>query len=184
MLDADANTYVVARRFWPLIAFAALVSSATGLVLLLWSGINIDGAAWLLGVQLVVNGIVSLAVWFVVTDPGLRSLIPIGWSLALVVGLVAWIPAVRVTDFFALLIGFYWLVWGFSEVGGNVQRHGPLRFYRITAGGLAIAGGAAIVSAWNDPIRTLAVLAGAYLVVRGVAEAWLALHTRRLGASG
>jgi uncharacterized membrane protein len=146
-----------------------------------WRSISFDGSAWLFGGQLVVHGLVALIVWFTLTDPGLRSTVPVGSPLAVVAGLLAGLPAVRVTDFFPIVIGLYWAVWGVIEVGKHISQLGVHRRYRLVEASVAVLGGGCLISTWNDPVRTTAIIGGLFLVTLGLAMMPLAREVKSLG---
>jgi uncharacterized membrane protein HdeD (DUF308 family) len=117
-------------------------------------------------------------------DPGtsslLRWVVGVHGVLAIVFGaLLVLIPG-RTLTFVAALIGAYLIVLGLVYAATALLTHGLVRQQRLAGslmGALAVVAGAVVIARPEGSIRTVAVVAGIYLIVVGAASVFL-----RLGA--
>ena len=179
--EGQRSVWAGARRVWPVVAADGATAVACGIGLVAWRNITFDGRAWLLGGQLIIHGLLAFLVWFLVTDPGIRSTVPVGSPVAAVAGVIAWLPSVRVTDFFPIIIGLYWAAWGIIEMGKHLSRAGVHRRNRLVVASIAVVGGGWLISTWNDAAQTTAATGGVFLILLGLVMMPPAFRVKHLG---
>jgi uncharacterized membrane protein HdeD (DUF308 family) len=171
----------VIGRSWGLAAFLGVVSIVIGVIALVWPHATLAVLAFLFGLQLIILGLFRLvsAIGFAEGSGAARALSAILGMLALLIGLYA-LRHIEITVIaLGLVLGIYWIIDGVLDLFAAAEhRHMPGRNWTLAAGILGIVAGI-ILLVWPDiSLVVLAVVAGIWLIVFGIAElvaAW-AIH--------
>lgn len=174
-------THMLGGMAWQVIAVTGAVSTALGVVVLVWPGVTLRVVGVLFGIYLLISGILQLAGAFADHVPGyLRAIGLVVGTLSILLGLISFRGAAESILLLALWIGFGWLMRG---IGHTVMVSSapafPGRGWLIAGGVITAIAGVVVISAPVASIATLAVLAGIWLVVVGVSELVEAFRLRR-----
>jgi uncharacterized membrane protein HdeD (DUF308 family) len=177
------TTLSALSRSWWLIITVAVLAIVLGVLMLF----NVDGTlkvvAFLVGLQFLVVGIVSVIRAFATKeiDGGQRVLYGILGVLGIIAGVIAMKNPGLTVGVLAILLGALWLVQGIIEFFGSLGDPGlPDRGWRIF-GGLITAIAGAIILFWPAPsVAVLAWVAGLWLVIYGVIGVFQAFKVRRM----
>jgi uncharacterized membrane protein HdeD (DUF308 family) len=177
------TTLSALSRSWWLILTVAVLAIVLGVLMLA----NVDGTlkvvAFLVGLQFLVVGIVSVIRAFATKeiDGGQRVLFGILGVLGIIAGVIAMKNPGLTVGVLAILLGALWLVQGIIEFFGSLGDPGlPDRGWRIF-GGLITAIAGAIILFWPAPsVAVLAWVAGLWLVIYGVIGVFAAFKVRRM----
>lgn len=179
------STVSALSRSWWLIITVAVLAIVLGVLMLF----NVDGTlkvvAFLVGIQFLVVGIVSVIRAFATQqiDGGQRVLLGILGVLGIIAGVIAMKNPGLTVGVLAILLGALWLVQGIIEFFGSLGDPGlPDRGWRIF-GGLITAIAGAIILFWPAPsVSVLAWVAGLWLVLYGIIGILQAFKVRRMSA--
>ena len=176
----DQVTRVGRAWWWP--AIFGAISIVAGVLALAWPGPTLVVLAVLFGIELIVWGIFRLvgAVTFGDESGGARVLWAVLGLLSLLIGFYALRHIVITLLSLGLLLGIFWLVDGIGLVVSAVEHRGmPGRGLSLLSGVLGIIAGLILLFWPAISILTLAVLAGIWLIVQGIAQISLAMQLRR-----
>ena len=168
---------------WKIVLAWGVLNLILGIAVLVWPGMSILVAAVFFGMYLVMSGIAQVVAAFALdVSGGSRVLLFMSGALSLVLGVLAFR---HFGQGYAVLLLAIWIGVGFVFQGvaestiaiGN--RLLPARGWHIFLGILTVVGGM-VVLAWPvDSIVVLAVVAGAWLVVIGIAQIIWAFQARK-----
>src|ERR1700757_2653370 len=176
----------VFRHLWKSVLGLGLVTLALGVVVLVWPGKSVVVAGALFGVYLLASGIAQAIAAFTVDVPGSsRVLLFLSGALSIALGVFAF------HDFhdgaavwiLATWIGVGFIFQGVAETALAINhKELPERGWYIFAGVLSVLAGMVVVALPISSIVVLAIVAGAWLVVIGIAQIVWAVRARKAGA--
>ena len=170
-----------ADNTWIIMLVGAAVTFVLGLILVIWPHATITVVAVLLGIQLLVLGIIGLIAGFT-SDAGgaVRTVDVVLGLLGILVGLYL-IRHLSVTvTLMAILLGLYWVMRGIVDLIVAVLA-GPVpgRWVKAVIGVISLAAGLIVLFKPNESLKFLLVVLGIYLMLYGLALAFLAFQARR-----
>jgi uncharacterized membrane protein HdeD (DUF308 family) len=143
---------------WGIVLGYGVASTALGIVLAVWPDQTLVVVAVLVAIQLIVSGVLRLAVAVTAhgMDGGLRALMGITGALGLIVGLLCLRDPVQTLLAISVLLGIWWVLSGVVDILGALLSPVPgRRGWDAAMGGVSIlAGGFLLI----DPRLTLTVL--------------------------
>ena len=169
---------------WISTVFFGLLAVILGVVILVWPGKSLLGAAVLFGVYLVVSGLilVFLAFSLPLAAGGSRFLYFLAGAASIVLGILAFR---HFGEGYAVLLLAIWVAVGFifqgvSSVAAAVSHPGfPGRGWAIFFGVISLIAGIVVLAYPFDSIYTLMLVVGIWLIVLGVAEIIAGFTMRR-----
>jgi uncharacterized membrane protein HdeD (DUF308 family) len=169
------------RSLWWLFALFGVVTLAAGVVLIVWPGPSLVTIAVIIGIFLLVDGVVDVVLAIVESGEG-RGLVAVLGVLSIIAGLILIKHPFNALAVLVIITGIWFVVAGAVRfITAFAQREG--RGANLAIGVLDVVAGI-VVLAWPDlTLKTLAVLAGIVLLLRGIAFIWGALQIRRLPES-
>jgi uncharacterized membrane protein HdeD (DUF308 family) len=187
--DFESMLSTVGKAWGWLLGFG-IISVVAGLAAIVWLGSALLAVALIFGAYLVVGGVFRFIGAF--TIPGergwVRALMAILALVSFVVGLYLLRHPVYSILIVALLLGFYWIVYGVIELFaaiGHPEMHG--RGWTIAGGILSIVAGAIVFFYPGISLLALSIVLGVWLVIYGatliVSAFQLRSVTHRLGAT-
>jgi uncharacterized membrane protein HdeD (DUF308 family) len=170
-------------RAWGWILAFGVLSVLVGLAAIFWPGATLVVVAVVFAVQLIVAGVFRFAAAFAV--PGetgwLRALQALLAILSFVVGVYLLGHVSLSLLVLALLLGFYWLFHGITELFVAVGHADlPGRAWMIVSGILSAVVGVVVLVAPGISLFALTLVLGVWLVVFGVIAIVRAVHIRSL----
>ncbi len=155
-------------RNWTTVLVFGCISLVLGLAAVAWPTATLTVIAVLLGLQLFVYGIYSLARAASAEADGSRLAAALLGILALVIGVLVMRDGTRALTVLALLLGLFWFVGGALTVLA-VLMGGPRpgRLLSLAAGVLGVVAGIIVLANPQVSLRVLAVILGLWLVVFG-----------------
>lgn len=179
---ATLEVVVEPRRAWPLVAVRGVFAILFGLFALIWPGVTLLALAVLYAVYAIFDGVGGVMQAFRPGDAGHRTAYAVLGVLGVIAGIVvlAW-PGLTVV-LLAVLVGVWAIVIGVAEIAAAIRLRKQIQgeAFLILAGLVSVAAGVVIVI---DPIAGtygIALLAGIYALVHGVALLALAFRLRSL----
>lgn len=168
-------------RAWALILALGVISVIVGLVAIIWPSATLTVIAIVFAVQLIVGAVFRFAAAFAVPlESGwLRALQAFLATLSFVVGIYLLGRVGLSLLVLALLLGFYWMVHGFTDlfVGvGHAEIQG--RGWLILSGLLSVVAGVIVVVFPGISLFTLTIVLGVWLIVFGVMTVIRAIQVR------
>lgn len=166
------------RSLWWLFALFGVVTLGAGIVLIVWPGPSLVTIAVIIGIFLLVDGVIDVILAIAEHGEG-RGLVAVLGVLSIIAGLILIKHPFDALAVLVIIVGIWFVVAGAVRfVTAFAQREG--RGANIAIGVLDVIAGI-VVLAWPDlSLKTLAVLAGIVLVLRGAAFVWGGLQIRRL----
>lgn len=169
------------RSLWWLFALFGVVTLAAGVVLIAWPGPSLVTIAVIIGIFLLVDGVVDVLLAIAGRGEG-RGLVAVLGVLSIIAGLILIKHPFDALAVLVIITGIWFVVAGVVRFVTAVAQHEG-RGANIAVGVLDVIAGIVVLS-WPDlSLKTLAVLAGIVLVLRGAAFLWGALQIRRLPES-
>jgi uncharacterized membrane protein HdeD (DUF308 family) len=174
-------------ELWKTVLAWGAVNIVLGVAVLAWPGKSILVAAVLFGAYLLISGIAQVVSAFASpVTPGSRVLLFITGALSIVLGVLAFrhFGQGYAVLLLAIWIGVGFIFQGVAEAGMALSHSGlPARGWHIFSGIVGVIAGV-IVLAWPfGSIVTLALVAGAWLIVIGISQIICAFQARS-AASG
>ena len=173
-------------RHWGWVLTFGILSVLLGICMLVWPGGTIIVIATFLGAYLLVSGIFQIVNAFMASElsGGFRWLIGISGFLSVVLGLFAFRSIAHSVAILVLLIGFGWLIRGFSQlIDAIADKTTPARGWQITMGILNIFAALVVLMYPGPSLWALTLVAGIWLIVLGVAEIVGAFQVRKLASA-
>ena len=172
-------------RHWGLLLAFGIISVIVGVLVLIWPGRTLVVVAVLFGIQLIVVGIFEFVAAFGVDESGgRRVLYALLGVLSIIVGVYALRHTLITLAALALLLGIYWIVYGFIELfRGISDRTIPSRGWVITLGILSIIAGFIVLVYPSISLVTLAIVLGFWLIIYGIMEIVMAFRLRSVASS-
>lgn len=170
-------------KHWGWLLTFGLLSVLLGIVVLVWPGKTIVVVATFLGAYLLVSGIFQIVNAFAadMLTGGFRWLIGISGFLSVLLGLFSFRSIAHSLAILVLLIGFGWLVRGFSQlIDAIADKATPMRGWQIFSGILGIIAGLVVLMYPSPSLVALAAVSGIWLIVLGVAEVFGSFQVRSL----
>jgi uncharacterized membrane protein HdeD (DUF308 family) len=168
--DFESMLSAVGKAWGWLLGFG-IISAVAGLAAIFWPGSALLAVALIFGAYLVVGGVFRFIGAFAI--PGergwVRALMAILALLSFVVGLYLLRHPVYSILIVALLLGFYWMVYGVIELFaaiGHPEMHG--RGWTIAGGILSIVAGAIVFFYPGISLLALSIVLGVWLIIYGV----------------
>lgn len=176
---AEWEPIVAVARAWWLGLIVGLVSLVGGIVLIAYTGPTLTVIALLVGIELLIGG-VFLVVGAFGRPAGARAWGVLGGALAFIAGVIVLRHPSDSVLVVAMAVGLYLILAGVLRlVGAFEAREG--RGWLVLAALVDLALGILIV-AWPEfGIKTMAVVFGIVLIVRGIALIVIAFALRSLG---
>jgi uncharacterized membrane protein HdeD (DUF308 family) len=172
-------------RHWGWVLGFGILTLLAGIAVLAWPAETLLVIAVLFGIQLVVFGLYRFIAAFAFSflPGGMRALYAVLGLLSLVVGLWAIRHAGLTLVVLAALLGIFWIVNGVMEVfvAASEDSGLPGRGWTIAMGVLSVIAGIIVLAEPGISLLTLAIVLGAWLLVRGVMEVVSALQLRSAG---
>lgn len=170
------------RHLWKATLVSGILGVIIGVLLLVWPGISIVVAAVLLGVYLLISGFAQVFSAFSrhVAD-GSRVLLFVSDAASLILAVLAFRHFGDAILLLAIWIGVGFVFHGVASiVAGISDRGGSGWVWQIVAGVIAVIAGV-VVMAWPlASLANLALIAGIWLIITGVAEIVAAFGIRRV----
>jgi uncharacterized membrane protein HdeD (DUF308 family) len=167
-------------RHWGWLLCFGILMVVAGVFAVAWPGPTVLVLAILFGITLIVSGIFSFINAFAADESGGTRV----WNVIIgILGIVVGLYAVRhilvSVVALALLIGIYWVAYGFVQIYMAIaHRELPHRGWMGFIGALSVIAGI-IVIVWPAPsLVTLAIVLGIWLIVYGVMEIVMAFRVR------
>jgi uncharacterized membrane protein HdeD (DUF308 family) len=173
-------------RHWGWVLAFGILSVLLGVCMLVWPSATVVVIATFLGAYLLVSGIFQVVNAFAASEltTGFRWLIAISGVLSILLGLYAFRSIAHSVEILVLLIGFAWLLRGFSVLFDGIAAKGvPGRGWAITMGILGIVAGLVVLMYPGPSLWALTLVVGIWLIILGVAEIVGAFRLRSLAAS-
>jgi uncharacterized membrane protein HdeD (DUF308 family) len=163
---------------WWLLVLAGIAGVIAGIIVLAVPGISLAALAIVAGIFLLVDGAfeIGLALTRKVENRGLLALFGV---LSVIAGVVLIRHPFGAVVAVALLVGIWLIALGIVRLFdiGNVAEN---RGWWLVIAMLEIVAGIVIVAVPDIGVATLAVLIGAFFIVRGAATAWAGWTLRKL----
>lgn len=173
-------------RHWGWVLTFGILSVLLGICMLVWPSGTVIVIATFLGAYLLVSGIFQIVNAFAASElsGGVRWLIGISGFLSFVLGLFAFRSIAHSVAILVLLIGFGWLIRGFSMLMDAIADKGtPARGWQITMGILSIVAALVVLIYPAPSLWALTLVAGIWLIVLGVAEIVGSFQLRKLASA-
>jgi uncharacterized membrane protein HdeD (DUF308 family) len=162
-----------------LVGVLGAVHAIMGLVALFWPAVTLTVIAVIVGIEFVLAGLIRLVVAIASPSQDVRGLRIVLGLLSVIVGLLVIRSPLESVGLLVTIVGVFWIVWGVVEVliallPSAAGQRTPL----LVEGGVALLGGAVLLS-WPDV--TLGVLTrgvGLLLLLAGAITAWSAWRLR------
>lgn len=169
------------RSLWWLFALFGVVTLAAGVVLIAWPGPSLVTIAVIIGIFLLVDGVIDVLLAIAGRGEG-RGLVAVLGVLSIIAGLILIKHPFDALAVLVIITGIWFVVAGVVRfIAVFAQQDG--RGANLAIGVLDVIAGIVVLS-WPDlSLKTLAVLAGIVLLLRGAAFIWGALQIRRLPES-
>jgi uncharacterized membrane protein HdeD (DUF308 family) len=180
------DVLVAIGRHWGWVLTFGILSVLLGICLLVWPSASVVVIATFLGAYLLVSGIFQVVNGFALSElsTGFRWLIGISGFLSILLGLYAFRSIAHSVTILVLLIGFAWLLRGFTQLFDAIGAKGmPGRGWAITTGILGIIAGLVVLMYPGPSLWALTLISGIWLIVLGIAEIVGAFRLRSLGQS-
>jgi len=181
-MGSDLETMLTrVGRAWAWILGFGVVSVLVGLAAIFWPGATLVVVAVVFAVQLILAGVFRFAAAFAVPGESgwLRALQALLAILSFVVGIYLIGHVSLSLLVLALLLGFYWMFHGITELFVGVGHPElPGRAWVIVSGVLSVVAGAFVVVAPGISLFVLTLVLGVWLVIFGVIAAIRALQIR------
>lgn len=181
--DLEAMLRKVGQAWAWILAFG-VVSILVGVIAIVWPGATLTAIAIIFAVQLIIGGVFRFAAAFAVPlESGwLRALQAFLATLSFVVGIYLLGRVSLSLLVLALLLGFYWMVHGFTDLFVGVgHAELPGRGWLILTGILSVIAGVIVVVLPGISLFTLTIVLGVWLIVFGVMAVIRALQIRTAG---
>jgi uncharacterized membrane protein HdeD (DUF308 family) len=177
------QTPEIFRDLWKTVLASGVMALVLGVVVLIWPGKSILVAAVLFGAYLVVSGIGQVAFGLTLdVSAGSRVLMFISGALSVVLGVLAFrhFGGGYAVLLLAIWIGVGFIFQGVAEAVLAISHPElPGRGWHAFLGVLTAIAGMIMLSWPFDSIVTLAIVAGAWLVVIGICQIIWAFQARR-----
>ena len=174
------------RHLWNSVLGLGLVTLTLGVVVLVWPGKSVLVAAALFGVYLLASGIAQAIAAFTVQVPGgSRALLFLSGVLSVALGVFAFHDFNRGAAVWMLAtwIGVGFLFQGVAQTVFAINhKELPEHGWHIFMGLLGVLAGMVVVALPITSIVVLAIVAGVWLVVVGIAQIVWAVKARKAGA--
>ena len=174
------------RHLWKSMLGLGLVTLALGVVVLVWPGKSVVVAGALFGVYLVASGIAqAIAAFTVHVSGGGRVLLFLSGALSVALGVFAFHDFNRGAAVWLLAtwIGVGFILQGVAETAFAINhKELPERGWHIFMGVLSLLAGIVLIAWPINSIVVLAIVAGVWLVVIGIAQIVWAVKARKAGA--
>ena len=181
--DLEAMLRRVGRAWAWILAFG-VISILVGVIAIVWPGATLTAIAIIFAVQLIVGAVFRFAAAFAVPlESGwLRALQAFLAILSFVVGIYLLGRVSLSLLVLALLLGFYWMVHGFTDLFIGVgHAELPGRGWLILTGILSVIAGVIVVVSPGISLFALTIVLGVWLIVFGVMAVIRALQIRTAG---
>ena len=174
------------RHLWKSMLGLGLVTLALGVVVLVWPGKSVLVAGALFGVYLLASGIAqAIAAFTVHVSGGSRVLLFLSGALSVALGVFAFHDFNNGAAVWVLAtwIGVGFIFQGVAQTAFAINhKELPEHGWHIFAGLLSVLAGMVVVAWPFSSIVVLAVVAGVWLVVIGIAQIVWAVKARKAGA--
>lgn len=181
--DGNAVNTALAEvgRHWSLLFLFGLVSTAVGVIALVWPGKTIVVVAVFFGAWLLVSGVFQVIEAFSPgLDGGARAMLAVSGAVGIILGLMCFRSVVQAVEILALIVGLAWLIRGVLTFVTGLTARGVEGRGWIVFGGIVLALGGVVVLVWPGlSLVSLAVVSGIWLIVFGVIEMAGAVQVRR-----
>jgi uncharacterized membrane protein HdeD (DUF308 family) len=171
------------QELWKTMLAWGVLNIILGVVVLAWPGLSVLVVAVLFGSFLVISGIAQVVAAFALdVAAGSRVMLFISGALSMVLGLLAFrhFGEGYAVLLLAIWIGVGFIFQGVSEAVMAISHPGlPARGWHIFLGIVSVIAGAMVIGWPFGSIVTLAVVAGAWLVVIGITQIIWAFRARR-----
>ncbi|MFE4373017.1 HdeD family acid-resistance protein [Streptomyces sp. NPDC056835] len=163
---------------------AGIAAIALGVCVLVWPGATLAVVGVLFGAYLLVNGVFQLTGAFGAHVPGgMRVLHFVTGALSVLLGLLCFRGEAQSLLLLALWIGFGWLFRGIMLIVVAASTEGlPARGWQLFLGIVTLLAGVVLIVSPFGSLAALALVAGLWLIILGVAEVVHALRLRFLAA--
>jgi uncharacterized membrane protein HdeD (DUF308 family) len=176
--DWDSDTIEGVAHAWWLGLVVGLISIAGGIVLIAWTGPTVTVIALLVGIELLIIGTFVIIAAFG-EPPGSRVAGVVGGALAVIAGVIVVRHPSGSVFVVAFAVGIYLILSGVLRLVGAVDASEG-RGWLVLAALVDLALGIVLV-AWPEfGIKTLAIVLGIVLIVRGLALVLVAFAVRSL----
>jgi len=160
-------------RHWGWVLAFGILSVLLGICMLVWPSSTVVVIATFLGAYLLVSGIFQVVNAFASSEltTGFRWLIGISGFVSILLGLFAFRSIAHSVAILVLLIGFGWMIRGFTQLFEAIADKGmPARGWAIAMGILGVLAGLVVLMYPGPSLWALTLVAGIWLIVLGVAE--------------
>lgn len=168
-------------RHWGLLLLFGILSVIVGVIALVWPGKTVLVFAIFFGAWLLVSGIFQVIEAFSRgLDGGSRAMYAISGVCGIILGLMCFRSAMQAAQIFALLLGLAWLIRGILTFVTGLTAKGASGRGWVIFGGVVLFLGGVVILVWPAiSLVTLAVVAGAWLIVFGLIEIFAAFQLRQ-----
>jgi uncharacterized membrane protein HdeD (DUF308 family) len=173
-------------RHWGWVLTFGILSVLLGIAVLVWPSGTILVVSVFLGAYLLVSGIFQIVSAFTASElsGGFRALIGVSGFLSFLLGLFAFRSFAHSVAILVLLIGFSWLLRGFSQLIDAISdKTLPGRGWQIFSGILGIVAAFVVLMYPAPSLWILTLIAGIWLIVLGVVEIVAAFRLRKLATA-
>ncbi|MEU0505600.1 HdeD family acid-resistance protein [Nocardia sp. NPDC004278] len=171
----------LARSAWQTVLVTGILAVILGVMILVWPDVTLAAAGIIFGIYLVASGFLQLMAAFgTFASTGMRVLAFISGVLSIIIGVFCFRDELASILLLGLWIGIGWLFRGIAVLVAAISE--PAMPGRVWTGifGVITAIGGVVLIAW--PVRsvaTLALVAGWWLIILGIAEIITAFGVRR-----
>jgi len=178
--DIEAMLRSIGRAWSWILAFG-VISILVGLIAILWPSATLAVIAIVFAVQLIVGAVFRFAGAFAIPleNGWLRALQAFLGILSFIVGIYLLGHVSLSLLVLALLLGFYWMVHGFTDLFLGVGHPElPARGWLILTGVLSVVAGGIVIVWPGVSLFTLTIVLGVWLIVFGAMAVIRALQMR------
>lgn len=171
-------------RSWKLVFGVGAVSTILGILIAIDPGTSLVLLAILIGVEFVISGLFRLM--RALSDRAAEDRLL--WAIIGVVLMLVGVFLIRhlgVTLLFvSTLVGVFWVVVGITEIGaGLMAPAGSGRGWALVTGLIGVAAGIVVLVYPVGSLLALALVIGLWLIVKGVAQMWVAWRLREVATT-
>lgn len=171
------------QHLWKSTLAHGVLAVIVGVLLLVWPGISILVAAVLLGAYLLISGFTQVFSAFSRhAADGSRVLLFISGAASLILAVLAFRHIGDAVLLLAIWIGVGFIFQGVATaVAGISDRGGSGRVWQIVSGVIAVIAGIVVMGWPFTSLASLALIAGIWLIISGIAEIVASFAIRRAG---
>ncbi len=166
------------RSLWWLFVVFGVLTLAAGIILIVWPGPSVKTIAVIIGIFLLIDGIIEVIASIFGKGEG-RGLVAMIGVLSLIAGVILVKHPFNALAVLVIIVGIWFVVSGVARFIAAFSDAGS-RGTNIAVGILDVVAGV-VVLAWPElSVKTLTVLVGIILVIRGIAFIYGGLQVRKL----